>query len=184
MTAESIFFPTQKKLNELCSNSESPLPSQIPNEGSDVHDFTSNSSIPDLSKFEGARSHIGNIGRGNTPDFHMDDSSDGEAQSGLRGRRSRTFDALKNQANSLTEIKDYKGKFLEPALSDITTVNEPTGAQNKKVVELEVKVKNYLRENKELYDKIRENEEEYLSVNFGRILTFNFTLVKRRIRRC
>lgn len=114
----------------------------------------------------------------------MDDSSDGEAQSGLRGRRSRTFDALKNQANSLTEIKDYKGKFLEPALSDITTVNEPTGAQNKKVVELEVKVKNYLRENKELYDKIRENEEEYLSVNFERILTLIFTLVKRRIRRC
>ena len=96
----------------------------------------------------------------------MDDSSDGETQTGLRGRRSRTFDALKNQANSLTEIKDYKGKFLDPALSDITTVNDSaTGAQNnKKMVELEVKVKNYLRENKELYDKIRENEEEYLSV--------------------
>jgi len=96
----------------------------------------------------------------------MDDSSDGEMQTGLRGRRSRTFDALKNQANSLTEIKDYKGKFLDPALSDITTVNDSAnGAQNnKKIVELEVKVKNYLRENKELYDKIRENEEEYLSV--------------------
>ena len=109
---------------------------------------------------------IGNLGRGQTPDFHMDDSSDGEAQSGLRGRRSRTFDALKNQVNSLTEIKDYKGKFIDPALSDITTVNDSAhGAQNnKKIVELEVKVKNYLRENKELYDKIRENEEEYLSV--------------------
>jgi len=146
------------------SHSGSPLPSQIPNEGSDVHDFTSNSSIPDLSKFDGARSHNGNLGRGQTPDFNMDDSSDGEIQSGLRGRRSRTFDALKNQANSLNEIKDYKGKFIEPALSDITTVNDNTRGDNKKVIELEVKVKNYLRENKELYDKIRENEEEYLSL--------------------
>jgi len=145
-------------------HSGSPLPSQIPNEGSDVHDFTSNSSIPDLSKFDGARSHNGNLGRGQTPDFNMDDSSDGEIQSGLRGRRSRTFDALKNQANSLNEIKDYKGKFIEPALSDITTVNDNTRGDNKKVIELEVKVKNYLRENKELYDKIRENEEEYLSL--------------------
>jgi len=41
------------------SLSDSPLPSQINADGSDVHDFTSNSSIPDFSKFEAARSHLG-----------------------------------------------------------------------------------------------------------------------------
>jgi len=147
--------------------SDSPLPSQINADGSDVHDFTSNSSIPDFSKFEAARSHLGNIGgRGKSPDFAIDDSSDGEQVTGLRGRRSRTFDALKN--GNLSEDKSYKGgKFMDNGLSEITTVNDSGhGLQgNQKILELEVKVKNYQKENKELYDKIREDNEEYMSLN-------------------
>ncbi len=36
---------------------------------------------------------------------------------------------------------------------------------NQKITELEVKVKNFQKENKELYEKIREDNEEYMSVN-------------------
>jgi len=35
-----------------------------------MHDFTSNSSIPDLSKFDGARSHIGKENKFEIPGFY------------------------------------------------------------------------------------------------------------------
>jgi len=56
---------------------------------------------------------------------------------------------------------------MDNGLSEITTVNDSGhGLQgNQKILELEVKVKNYQKENKELYDKIREDNEEYMSVN-------------------
>ena len=107
----------------------------------------------------------GNLGRNKSPDFQIDDSSDGEQPIGIRGRRSRTFDALKNGGN-LSEEKSYKGKFVDNGLSEITTINDSGHVlqTNQKMIELEVKVKNYQKENKELYEKIREDNEEYMSV--------------------
>ena len=50
--------------------------------------------------------------------------------------------------------------------SEIGVINESLALQGnqQKFLELEVKVRNYQRENKELYDKIREDNEEYLCV--------------------
>lgn len=107
--------------------------------------------------------HIGqfDLGKARSPDFRMDESSDGE-DLGPKAR-SRTADNTKF-ARGILEDKKEKKNFIDVALSEIAVGTAETANQQQKLLELEVKVKNYQKENKELYNKIREDNEEYLNV--------------------
>lgn len=100
------------------------------------------------------------IGRGKSPDFRINYNSDNEIAT--KGR-SRTADALKLGRTSLSDGK-HGNKFATEAFSEINSVNESM-VQPQNMLELEVKVKGYQRENKELYAKIQENNEEYSAVS-------------------
>ena len=65
----------------------------------------------------------------------------------------------------LFEDKKDKKNFIDATLSEIAAGTAESANQQQKILELEVKVKNYQKENKELYNKIREDNEEYLNVN-------------------
>lgn len=102
------------------------------------------------------------LGKAKSPDFRIDESLD-EDDLGAKAR-SRTVDNTKFARGHIFEDKKEQKNFIDVALSEITTAAD-AGNHQQKLLELEVKVKNYQRENKELYNKIREDNEEYLNLN-------------------